>query len=116
MVTPVRLEAVPITNTTGTSPVGAKPPGRRALICSKPAYPGAPPANKISAAYPPTYKTTGNTGLGNGAAAGLPAKPDAAVCPSPVAYMVTTEPRAAGLTPEFKVASALTATTRPVPA
>src|SRR5579862_7308542 len=93
--TPAGLWYVPTLSTKGKSPDGTNPLGTCALICSNPTNPGASPANRTSAGIPSMVNDTGSTGLGKGAVEGCPVMPAGVVCPWPVAYNVTTEPRGA---------------------
>ena len=115
-VTPVWLDAAPIRSTTGTFPVDASPLGTRALICRSPANPGAAPAERMSAGYPPTVSVTGSVGFGSGSAAGWPSTAAGFSTPSPVAYRVTIDPRAAGSFGEFSMPFSFRAIAGPVPA
>ena len=51
--------------------------------------------------WDPMLTLTGNTGWGYGGCASLPSIPGSIVCPSPVAYSVTSVPTGAGLSAEL---------------
>src|SRR5262249_40295164 len=96
---------------TGTCPLAEE--GRRTMTCvGAGVRPGAPPAYRSSASWPPTTTITGGEKVGPAAATAPSGWRDA---PAPIINKETMEPVAAGLDGEFRVSSKLIAAQDPVP-